>query len=344
MDNLINIPEEIKPEVIEDLIGLMGEEEVELYADYEEWMDNQINGQTYMPFIKKRVNRRKYLKGKVIFTKAKIAGSILKVLRDSKGARAHITCKKIMSFTHLSESTVRRYLYDVLDWLVSQDLLRFDIDKARGYYAWTEEWETMKNAHGDLIEPKKFLRSPWLRKHQTKFASALKKGFTPPCQNLPPRTLKEDYPSDKPISKEMSLYKRGRKLPRKLAKVARNLLRNTPLSKYARIDLSKRQEHWLAWRLLAEGYWRNDVSNILFKALRITDSAVSDGLTENPKAYLQGVIDKIKAGVKKPTPDQLKAERVRFWQDQKQTCIALLKAEGIKPNESMLAQFDSKVA
>ena len=341
MDNLVNIPEEIKPEVLEDLLERMGEEAVEAFQDYEEWMDFQIHGDPSMPFIKKRVNRRKYQKGKVVFTKCRIAGAVKKILEDSNGAKAHITCKRIMSFTGLSERTIRRYLYDVLDWMVREDMLRMELDKAKGYYAWSQSWESMVNAHGDLLEPQKFVRSHWLTKGQMNFAKALKRAATPPCQKMPPRTLKGVSHAEKPISKEININNR---VPRSLARIARNLLRKDPLPKFARADLSQRHQEWLVGKLLVDGYWRKDAMLILSRALRVTDAAVSDGLTSQPKRYIMGVIDRIKKGINKVTRHEIDAERLRFWKGEKDTFLALMKAEGMTPDMESIRQFDLRIA
>lgn len=341
MNNLVNITEEIKPEVIEELLELMGEEEVEAFRDYEEWMDNQIYGHLPEVFKPKRVNRRKYQKGKVIYTKCRIAGAIKKILQDSKGAKAHITNKRIRSFTGLSERTVTRYLYDVMDWMVREGMLCMEWEEGRGYYAWTQEWEDMVEAHGDLLEPKKFVRSHWLTKGQINFAKVLKRMATPPRQKMPPRTLKEDSLSEKPTSKDVNLNNR---VPRALARLARNLLRKQPLPKFARIELSERHQEWMAAKLLTEGYWQKDVMNILNKALRIVDMSVADGLTSNPKAYLVGVISKIKAEVKPVTRHEIDNECKRFWTAEKDTFLDLMKAEGMTPHMESIRQFDLRIA
>jgi len=359
VNNLLDKEDKIKPEVVEEFLELMDVEEVEAIRDYEEWMDNQIHGHLPEVFKPKRVNRRKYSKGKTLHTKCRIAGAIKKILADSKGAKAHITCRKIMSFTELSQSTVRRYLYDVLDWMVQEDIIRMEVDKAKGYYAWTEEWETMVKDHGDLFEPKKFLRNAWMTKAQIPFATALKKLFQPPpCQNLPPRTLKGDYhPSLRDHSDSKSGCRssgsssfRGnnrfnkRAKPRELAKIARNLMNQNPLSKFDRLSLSNRQLHHIVWNLLIDGYWRKDVLFITNKALKITNDALADGLTNHPQKYIYGVIDKLKLKTKKPTRQEINKERKRFWKAEREEYIKLTKEEGMDFSLKSVNLYDLKIA
>lgn len=342
MSNLRNIPKEINPEVIEDLMEMMESDEIEHLADYEEWMESQILGQTIMPFIKKRVNRRKYKKGKVIFTKSRIAGVVLHLLESSKGSPCYATCKRVMDYTGFSERTVRTYLYDVLDWLVRNEKLVLQIDEKRGYLVCTQAHLDLEKSHGDALEPKKFASSPWLKKSQLPFAALLKKcGFTPPPAKNCPHTLKVDlHPS---FNKE-NLNKRVRKLPVKLAGIARNLLLKTPLQKFAKIELSEKVEHRIAWELLSDGYWRKDVIWIMDKALFITNSAIVELNVRNKTAYLRGMIDRIKAGVMKPTSAQIRSARHKFWGEQKGDFIALMKEANQKIAPAILSQFDTKLA
>jgi len=195
--------------------------------------------------------------------------------------------------------------------------------------------------HGDLFDAKKFANSPWLKKSQKPFAALIKKlgGNTPPAKNCP-QTLRVDL---HPSFKKENLNKRCRKLPEKLASIARNLLRTTPLQKFAKIELSEKLEHRITWQLLSEGYWRKDVIWIMDKALFITNSAIVELDVRNKVAYLRGMIDRIKAGVTKPTSTQIRAARHKFWGEQKKDFIALMKEANQEIDQGVLNQFDTKL-
>ena len=78
MDNLETLDNFDKNQ-LQELQDLMSSEEQET-LDYYEWMDAQIMGQTSFTFTKKRINRRKYKKGKKLYTKCRIAGAVLKTV------------------------------------------------------------------------------------------------------------------------------------------------------------------------------------------------------------------------------------------------------------------------
>lgn len=105
MNNLVNIPEEIKPQ-IEDL------------------------------FIKsppKRIRKGCYPTGKSHFTQCLIAAAILEKLRV-KGSGVNVTCLDIMQETQVSEKTVRGYFRGILNKLEEAGLIGLEVDKAKGYH------------------------------------------------------------------------------------------------------------------------------------------------------------------------------------------------------------------
>lgn len=275
------------------------------YDDYLMIQESRICGQTFLPFVAKRVNRRLYTKGKTNYTKCRIAGSVLHILGSNKvsGARTHITCARIQSYTGLSESTIRRHLYDVLDWLVREGRLLLEIETGKGYYVYTQQWKDMVGQHGDMFDAKRLERSPWLTRKQRESLE------TTPCQNLPSDSLRGSKdPKNKKINK--------RAMPRALAKVARNLLYQHTLPKYDRVKVDDETKHWIAWRLLTDGYWRKDVITIMNRAMRAVDAAVADFDIGNPVGYLIGKINTIKLTFAKPTTQTIKNERSRFWYSQ----------------------------
>ena len=281
------------------------------YCSHEDWLLNQeaqFTGQTLMPFVAKRVNRRKYKKGKRIHTMCRIAGAILHILDSAKGAKCYPTCKRIMSYTGFSESTVRRYLYDVLDYLARDEQLILEIDKVKGYVIYTQQWLDMVNQHGDELEPEKFVRSPWLKKSQKPFAEVLRKVIaTPPFKNCP-RTLRGDK---SPFLKRNNLNKAG--VPPAMMRLASSLLsKQPPPTTNNRFNPSKLVSKGLVAKVLSLGHLTDDVINAFHKAVRITDTAMADFQINNSITYCYGVMMEILPKTL-PSLNDIKYKCKSFW-------------------------------
>jgi hypothetical protein len=238
---------------------------------------------------------RKYRTGKTNHTKCRIAGAVRHILKRSEGARCMPTKARLNAITGISERTIQRHLRSVLEWLQDQGELVLEVSNHKGYVVCTQAWLDHVAAHGDAFQDRRFSRSSWLTKAQRPFT---REGGR---QN--------PYKECKRIS---SNKKQGGVAPA-MRILAWKILKSRPIPEFHRAEIDQRQIQTMLAKLLAAGHWREQARNLVISALRITDAAVSDGLTKRPELYVWGVLRQ-KTGETKPlTREEIALKCQDFW-------------------------------
>lgn len=259
-------------------------------------------------------------------TELRIAGSLLNMLRASHkhsgGCKIAFQLKDIArqikddKGNGVSDRTVSRYVSRVLEKLSQIYGIHFEIKKGArgGYLMWTADFQQTIETTGDLFNEK--LINKVKRKTDQKKILAWQSRI-----NKHDKTKRSNY-----LRAKANKLTNG--FPKGLAKFARNLSSQIDGEQFSRFQISKNRLFITSWKLLAKGYWRKDVVNIIQSAMRYTDMAISDFTVHNPHGYFNGVLKNLLKKVKIPSQNELKKERVRFWNEEKKKSEEFIQSMG----------------
>lgn len=268
-------------------------------------------------------SRRLYTLKKSEVTAARVKGAARHILHRSGGAPAYISAGRIEAITGLSERTVRRYLAPALASLREAGEILLDEPTGRGYLARSPDWQAIADAHGDVFQPARFRRSPWLNRaqrikmmHGDRMAAARQKPTPPPCQNLQPH-----------IGRDKSIKKQRRHAPA-MTILAAKIVSRTPLPESKRFQIDQGQWRAMAAEALSAGHCRIDVARWLSKACQTLDAAISDRLSHRPKAYLWGIWRGFMITAKPLGRERIDSRRREFWLTEKAKMLEFAAANG----------------
>ena len=201
----------------------------------------------------------------------------------------------------VSERTIQRVVQKVLGKMAAIYDLHYEIVNGRfgGFRVWTDALEELKKDDKDEFD-------------ETLIPKIKRKGERTKIIAWGAKLKRETKIASVLLAKATGNNKREN-LPRTLAHLARKLTPKIPLSSFSRISEEIDDLHWMTWRLLARGYWQNDVVTIVTRALRETDMALADFKIHNPVGYLVQKISKISKIFRRPTPQEIYQECNRFW-------------------------------
>ncbi len=245
-------------------------------AGYNEELSEELN-----PYFKGFSTPKKARKSDA--TEIRIVGAILKMLKaalihgEAVGCRVRFTKQDLARMVHndgspVSERTIQRYLKTVLAKMASVYDLHYEIINGRhgGIMLWTDTLNQLEESGKRLFDEKLVTKSR--RKNDRKRAEWV---------------AMKGRQKKAPVFKAKGSIKT--KLPAAMMRLASRVLKKATIEPMNRFSPSELMLKGLLAKVLALGHDKEKALEAILRAVRVTDTAMSDFHVENPFKYCFGV-------------------------------------------------------
>ena len=298
--------------------------------EIEEELEEALN--PYLPGISSSPSRSKYwYRGgsKSGNTELRIAGVILNFVRASlrhkggckiKFTKADIARQVQNDGKPISERTVQRWLQTVLDKLACVYGLHHEVKNGAkgGVILWTEDFANIVTSHGDLFD-------------ETLLPKIRRKNEREKIERWRDKVRRETERADS-ILKAKAKIKTKRTSPAMMALAAKILAKHDPPDGFSRFAPSKTMLKGMLAKILSLGHWQEEARDALFRAIRLTDAALSDFHVPNPFGYCVATASNLL-----PNPQSfstIKKQCRAFWKGELETFKDVMRKEKLTGENS----------
>lgn len=351
MENLTTSPQQIKP--FEDLDLRRYQSEADLKA-----LEEDIN--TYNITGDKAVMGRIHTKFRVSGgsksgnTELRIAGALIKMIKAKRLSRKR--CQRVdfnlkdvarhiktqvgyKEYRIVSERTVSRYIHLVLEKLGELFDIKYEVTLGRGggFSMWEDE----------IVELNEFV--PALARKTKKASDRPRiKEWEMRNERIQTAILIDKEKTTKNRSKCFAKgeYLYNGSVPEPMMRLASIIIYQNPVGHTNRLDISQKEMKSIVAEQLTAGAFCLDAVEWLNKAVRITDTMMSDSRIENPVGYVRNTVRTLAKGQHNSTSalKKSKAAKRKYFSDLKADYIKEMQKEKLEPFASVIEKFDRKIA